>query len=41
MNKQLQQVRDIYGAQSEQMKYARNSMKALWEGLKKEVRGFV
>jgi hypothetical protein len=31
----LQHVRDIYGAQSEQMKYARNSMKALWEGLKK------
>lgn len=32
----VRQVRDIYGAQSEQMKYARNTMKALWEGLKKE-----
>jgi Ca2+-binding EF-hand superfamily protein len=32
----VRHVRDIYGAQSEQMKYARNSMKALWEGLKKE-----
>jgi len=30
----VRHVRDIYGAQSEQMKYARNSMKALWEGLK-------
>eukprot|EP01083_Nonionella_stella_P101552 287983_1 len=32
----VRQVRDIYGAQSEQMKYARSSMKTLWEALKKE-----
>jgi len=27
------QVRDIYGAESDQMKYAKASMKALWDGL--------
>jgi len=32
----VRQVRDIYGAQSEQMKFARNSMKTLWDALKKE-----
>ena len=26
-------MRDIYGSESEQMKYAKSSMKALWEGL--------
>lgn len=30
----VRQVRDIYGAQSEQMKFARSSMKTLWEALK-------
>jgi len=29
----LKKVRDIYGAESQQMDYARKSMKALWEGL--------
>uniref|UniRef100_A0A914WG74 EF-hand domain-containing protein n=1 Tax=Plectus sambesii TaxID=2011161 RepID=A0A914WG74_9BILA len=29
----VRQVRDIYGAESDQMGYARKSMKALWEGL--------
>jgi len=29
----VRQVRDIYGSESEQMGYARKSMKALWDGL--------
>jgi len=31
----VRQVRDIYGAESDQMQFAKNSMKALWEGLLK------
>lgn len=31
----FQKVRDIYGAESTQMTYARESMKALWDGLLK------
>ncbi len=29
----MQKVRDIYGADSKQMTYARESMKSLWQGL--------
>lgn len=32
----IRQARNIYGAQSEQAKYAKDAMTKLWEGLKKE-----